>query len=64
MLFCFKLGNASTIGSKVVEIIFNNIYTQKQNKNHKKLTTLILYIFRESWRRNMEEYYTFERVCF
>lgn len=30
MLFCFKLGNVSTIGSKVVEIIFNNIYTQKQ----------------------------------
>lgn len=29
MLFCFKLGNVSTIGSKVVEIIFNNIYTQK-----------------------------------
>lgn len=28
MLFCFKMGNVSTIRSKVVEIIFNNIYTK------------------------------------
>lgn len=59
MLFCFKLGNVSTIGSKVVEIIFNNIYTQKQ-KNHKKLTTLILYILGVEIWKNI----TFERVCF
>lgn len=63
MLFCFKMGNVSTTRSEVVEIIFNNIYTQKSQEAYIDWwKTLILYIFRESRRRHIGEYYIRTRL--
>lgn len=71
MLFCFKMGNVSTIRSKVVEIIFNNIYTQSKKSQKAYIDsqgTLSLYIFRESvastyWRTLYSSEFAFDVSC-